>query len=262
MSGNHETYALITGASRGLGRAFAFELAKQNANLILVALPNEGLAAFASQLGQRGVNVHFFETDLSKRENVEALAATVNQSFALNVLVNNAGRGGTRRMEEAEPHYIDGILQLNIVATALLTRLLLANLRQQGSAWILNVSSMAAFSPIGFKTVYPASKAFIRHFSLGLREELKGTGVSVSIVYPGPMKTNSDVTQRIEDQGIKGRIGLLSPEAVASVALREMLAGKANIIPGFGNKLNRWLMGLLPEKLVIKLVSRAVLKEL
>jgi uncharacterized protein len=153
-------------------------------------------------------------------------------------------------------------MQLNVVATALLTQLLLPNLRRQERAWLLNVSSIAAFSPIGFKTVYPASKAFIRHFSLGLREELRGTGVSVSVVYPGPMKTNLDVTQRIENQGFKGKLGLCSPEEVAFIAVRQMLAGRANIVPGFANKLNRWLMALLPEGLVVWLVSRAVSKEL
>jgi short-subunit dehydrogenase len=255
-------WTLITGASQGLGRAFAFEFAKRNTNLILVALPGEGLPGLASQLETHGVSVHFFEADLSEEEALKTLAKYVNQHFSLRYLINNAGKGGTRRIEDADLAYTDSILQLNVVATALLTQLLLPNLRRQERAWVLNVSSIAAFSPIGFKTVYPASKAFIRHFSLGLREELRGTGVSVSVVYPGPMKTNLDVTQRIETQGLKGKLGLCSPEEVASIAIRQMLEGRANIVPGFANKLNRWLMALLPEGLVVWLVSRAVSKEL
>jgi short-subunit dehydrogenase len=255
-------YALITGASQGLGRAFAFEFANRNTNLILVALPGEGLPDLASQLETHGVSVHFFEADLSEAETLKTLAKWVNQQFSVRYLINNVGKGGTRRIEDADLAYTDSILQLNVVATALLTQLLLPNLRRQERAWLLNVSSIAAFSPIGFKTVYPASKAFIRHFSLGLREELRGTGVSVSVVYPGPMKTNLDVTQRIENQGFKGKLGLCSPEEVAYIAVRQMLAGRANIVPGFVNKLNRWLMALLPEGLVVWLVSRAVSKEL
>lgn len=262
MKDTSNNYALITGASQGLGRAFAWEMARRKINLILVALPDDGLPNLALQLEEQGVNVHFFETDLSKKEHVEELAKTVNQRFELKILVNNAGRGGTRRLMDADPNYVDSILQLNIMATALLTKLLLANLQRQETAWILNVSSMAAFSPIGFKTVYPASKAFIRHFSLGLGEELRGTGVSVSVVYPGPMMTNIDVTQRIENQGFNGRLGLMLPEEVASIAIRQMMAGRPNIVPGIANKLNRWLMAFLPERLVIRLVSRAVLKEL
>jgi uncharacterized protein len=256
------SYALITGASQGLGRAMAFELAKRKVNLLLVALPGEGLSGLGSQLAEQQISVHCFEMDLSLRENVEALATDINLRFDVHILINNAGIGGTRRMEVAEIDYLHAIIQLNIMATTLLTQLLLPNLRQQKEAYLLNVSSMAAFSPIAFKTVYPASKSYVRHFSLALREELRGTGVSVSVVYPGPMKTNADVLQRIESQGIKGKIGLLSPVEVASIAIRQMLAGKVNIIPGFANKLNRWLIALLPEGMVIRMVSNAVKKEI
>ncbi len=256
------SYALITGASQGLGRAMAFELAKRKVNLLLVALPGEGLSGLASQLSEHQISVHCFEMDLSLRENVEALAADINLRFDVHILINNAGIGGTKHIGAAELAYLDAIIQLNIMATALLTLLFLPNLRLQKAAYVLNVSSMAAFSPIAFKTVYPASKSFVRHFSLALREELRGTGISVSVVYPGPMKTNADVLQRIESHGLKGKIGLLSPEEVAAVAIRQLLDGRANIIPGFTNKLNRWLMALLPEGMVIRVVSRAVKKEI
>lgn len=193
---------------------------------------------------------------------MEALAQKINAEFKIQFLINNAGRGGTRAFEAADVDYLNGILQLNIVATALLTRLLLPNLRQQKPAYILNVSSMAAFSPIGFKTVYPASKAFVRHWSLGLREELRGTGVSVSVVYPGPMATNADASQRIESQGFKGKIGLVSPEEVAKISLQGTFSGKATIVPGFMNKINRVLMALLPNWLKIPLITNAIKKEI
>ncbi len=256
-----KTFALLTGASQGLGRAMAFELAKRKINLLLVALPNENLPSLATQLADFQIVVHCFETDLSLRENLLSLAQTINENYRVNILVNNAGRGGSQRFEEVGLDYLNGILQLNIVATTLLTRLLLPNLRQQNQAWILNVSSMAAFSPIAFKTVYPASKAFVRHWSLGLREELKGSGICVSVVYPGPMKTNPDATQRIESQGLKGRIGLLMPEQVAAIAIRQMFQKKATILPGFANKLNRLLMAVLPGWVTVPLISRAVEKE-
>lgn len=256
-----KTFALVTGASQGLGRAMAIELAKRNTNLLLVSLPNEGLSQLATELADFKITVHFFETDLSLRENVEALAQTINANHSLHMLINNAGRGGSKFFEEARLEYLEGILLLNINATVLLTWLLLPNLRQQKQAYVLNVSSMAAFSPIGFKTVYPASKTFIRHWSLGLREELRGTGVSVSVVYPGPMKTNANVMQRIENQGFRGRVGLVSPSEVARICVLQTLRGKATIVPGFGNKLNRLLMALLPNGLKIPLISSAVKKE-
>lgn len=87
------------------------------------------------------------------------------------------------------------------MATSLLTHQLLPNLQKSSKAYVLNVSSLAAFSPIGYKTVYPASKAFIHSFSRGLYQELKDTNVFVSVVNPGPMKTNAEVSRRIEEQG-------------------------------------------------------------
>lgn len=262
MNLNPTPFALVTGASQGLGRALAFELAKRKINLLLVALPGEGLVGLASQLAEFQIVVHFFETDLSLRENIVALAKAVNGAYPLQILVNNAGRGGTQRFEAASIDYLEGVLQLNTSATVLLTRLLLPNLRQLKLAYVLNVSSMAAFSPIGYKTVYPASKAFVRHFSLGLREELRGTGVSVSVVCPGPMKTNADVAQRIERQGFMGKIGVLSPERVATISIRQMLRGSASIVPGLANKFNRMLMRLLPSRIAILLISKAVKKEI
>ena len=257
----NNSFALITGASQGLGKAFAFELAKRKTNLILVALPNENLAALAAQLTDFQITVHYFETDLSLRENVEALAQTINANHAVDMLINNAGRGGSKHFEDAPLDYVEGILQLNITATVLLTRLLLPNLRQQKQAYVLNVSSMATFSPIGFKTVYPASKAFVRHWSLGLREELRGTGIKVAVICPGPMATNADVTKRIKNQGFKGNIGLLSPAEVARIGVLHTFRGKATIVPGFVNKLNRLLMAFLPNWLKIPLISSAVKKE-
>lgn len=257
-----KTFALVTGASQGLGKAMALELAKRKINLLLVALPGEGVEPLAAQLAGLGVEAHFYETDLSRRENVLKLTDWVNQNFSVGILINNAGRGGTRSMLAADAEYVDGIVQLNIAAPALITHQLLPNLLRQNNAYILNVSSMAAFSPIGFKTVYPASKRFIRHFSLGLRQELKGTGVSVSVVCPGPMKTNADVAHRIEKQGWMGRIGLVSPETVAEIAVRQMFRRKACILAGWSNYLNRWLLAILPDGLKVPLLTKAVRREI
>ncbi|MBI1225239.1 MAG: SDR family NAD(P)-dependent oxidoreductase [Bacteroidetes bacterium] len=256
------SFAIITGASQGLGRAFAFELAKRKTNLILVSLPNEGLSLLAAELANFNIKVHFFETDLSLQQNIEGLAHEINETFQIHCLINNAGRGGTCRFEEAKMAYLHGILQLNIISVVLLTRLLVPNLRKQKQAFILNISSMAAFSPIAYKTVYPASKAFIRHWSLGLREELRGTGVSVSVLYPGPMKTNLDAMQRIEKQGLKGKMGLVPPEDVAKVAITNLFRNRATIVPGFMNKINFRMMRLFESRLLTRLISNAVKLEL
>ncbi|MBK7099166.1 MAG: SDR family NAD(P)-dependent oxidoreductase [Sphingobacteriales bacterium] len=260
MSHLSKKYGVITGASQGLGMAFAKELASQNLNLILVSLPGQQLAQKASQLMQEhDVEVLFYETDLTVKENVITLCQWLNAQFDIYLLINNAGVGGTRRFTEASVQYIDTILQLNVVATSLLTHQLLPNLLKQPQAYILNVSSMAAFSPIGYKTVYPASKTFIHSFSRGLSEELKKTGVVVSVVNPGAMATNEDTCKRINKLGFWGRLTLLQPEKVAGYCIKKLFKKDRVIM------VNPWswlAMVLLPIWIKLPVLSNNIKKEI
>lgn len=266
MKSNFDTrgnFALITGSSRGLGLEIARELARRKFNLLLVALKGEGLHELSAGLSTEfGVKVCYREADLAEPQAVFEVASWAMEKGSVRVLVNNAGIGGTRSFEKATAGYIDNIIQLNIRATSLLTRLLLPALKQSGEAFILNVSSMASFSPVAYKTVYPASKAFIWSFSRGLHEELKDTGVFVSVVHPGPMKTNADVTRRIEKQKIFGRMGLLSPEKTAWITVDGLLKRDALIIPGFLNKVNWLMIQIVPVWLRLSLLSRVIRREL
>ncbi len=253
-------YAIVTGASQGLGKAFAVELARMNINLILVSLPDQQLPLLADQLSDDyGVRVHYYETDLSVPENVLSLTHCINEKFSVFLLINNAGVGGSRRFEDATAGYINTIMQVNVVATSLLTHQLLNNLKQQPQSYILNVSSMAAFSPIGYKTVYPASKAFVHSFSRGLYQELKETNVFVSVVNPGAMKTSEEITRRIERQGFWGRLTLLDPEKVAHFCMKQLFKKDSVImLNGFS-----WLMlQLLPMWIKLPLLTKAIRKEL
>jgi len=258
---NGLNYALITGASQGLGKFLALDLAKRNYNILLVALPNENLNILASEIKNLNVSVEFFETDLTKKENILSLVKWAN-TFPIEVLINNAGCGGSKYINDASEDYIDNIILLNIRATSLITKLLISNLTQQPKSYILNISSMAAFSPIGYKTVYPASKKFIDFFSLGLHEELKSKNVTVSVVYPGPMKTNPDVSQRIEEQSKFVNAGVIELEDVARISLNKLFAGKTRIIVGKLNKFSRIILALLPLRTKIKILSKAVKKEI
>jgi len=260
---NTTTYALITGASKGLGKAFALELACMGKNLILVSLPDEGLKDFSESIqSEYGNDVVYFETDFLKNKNIIDFARRVNQSYNLEILINNAGIGGSCKFTDASTEYLETIIQLNVSAPVLLLHELLPNLLKQKKAWVLNVASMACFSPIGFKTVYPASKKFIQHFSAGLREELKTNGISISCVYPGPMRTNSVVSNRIEKYGLWGRFILMTPEQVAARSINLMLKNKRNIVPGAGNKIYRFLMTCFPPRIVLHVATNMVKKEL
>ena len=254
-------HALITGASEGLGKILAIDLAKRNYNILLVALPNENLDILAAQIKSLNVEVEFFETDLTKKDNLLKLADWANK-FPIEVLINNAGCGGSKYINEASVDYIENIILLNVRATSLITKLLIPNLTQRTKSYILNISSMAAFSPIGYKTVYPASKKFIDFFSLGLNEELKSNNVTVSVLYPGPMKTNPNVSKRIEEQSKFVNAGVIDLENVARISLNKLFSGKTRIIVGKLNKLSRIILAILPLNRRVKILSKAVKKEI
>ncbi len=252
-------YALVTGASRGLGRELAEELARRGCSLILTGT-NPRVESVAEELHDRyGIPAVARIADLTRREEVLALTADLNAHYNLFMLVNNAGMGGTRTFEEAPTDYLENILDLNIRATTLLTHQLLPNLKRQPRAYILNIGSMAAHNPTAYKTVYPASKAFLWSFTLGLREELKDTGVSVSIASPGAMATNDEVTARIQRQGFWGKATLKSTKSIARKCIRQTLKGKRHIII---NPLSLALSCLLPDVLRTPLLSRIVKREL
>ena len=253
-------FAVVTGASQGLGKEFALALARMKINVILVSLPDQNLPKLSREISETfGVHTQFYETDLSVKENVLELSSWINKLYSVTMLINNAGIGGTKKFIDASVHYINDIMQVNVVATSLLTHQLLPNLMAQSQSYILNVSSMAAFSPIGYKTVYPASKTFIHSFSRGLNEELKDTNVFVSVVNPGAMKTNDEITNRIEKQGYLGRLTLLHPEKVAKYCISQLLKKDSVImLNGFS-----WaLLKLIPVWIKLPLMSKAVKREL
>lgn len=252
-------YALVTGASRGLGRAIAIELAQRGYPTILISRSDKVYEVCEEITSQYGIPSVGFSVDLADPHAIAVFAEQVNATYQVFMLVNNAGIGGSRRFVDASTQYLENILDLNTKGTALLTHALLPNLLRQPKAYILNVSSMAAHTPTGFKTVYPASKAFIHHFSLGLREELKGTPVSVSVCSPGAMATNDEVTARIERQGFFGRFTLKSVESIAKKCVRQTLKGKRHIVI---NPVSYALSKMVPNAIKTPILTRIVKREL
>jgi hypothetical protein len=259
MKQSEKQFAVITGASMGLGKSFANELARKKMNLILISLPGQNLPALARELSEQyEVETRFYETDLSVTGNVMELAAWINNHFRVNLLVNNAGLGGSRSFTEAPAGYINNIVQINVMATSLLTHQLLPNLMEQSRSYILNVSSLAAFTPMGYKTVYPATKAFVRSFSRSLNEELKHSNVFVTVVTPGAMKTSPEITSRIEKQGWLGRLSLLHPDQVARKSIERMFRRDPEITL---NPVSWLFLNLTPLWIKLPLMTRAIRRE-
>jgi len=260
MSDFKDCFALVTGASQGLGRAFAVELAKRGFNIILVSLPDEALPEVAHNLRKQfGVKVACYESDLTVHENLLAFGNWVNLNFDVFLLINNAGKGGSQSFIEASAEYLNSIIQLNVKVTSLLTHQLLPNLLRQEKAFVLNVSSLAAFTPLGYKTVYPASKVFVDYFSRGLKEELKKTGVMVSVVHPGAMKTNSEIIRRIHKQGLMAKLCLQTPERVAAASLNRILLNKKQISV---NPVSSFVLKIIPLWIRLPLLSNIIKREL
>jgi short-subunit dehydrogenase len=256
-------YTVITGASTGLGKAFALACARRGMNLLLIALPGSNIRETARHLQQlHKTDVRWFEADLANPTTLMELASDLAAKYSIQFLINNAGIGGTSPMSETPPESIDSIIMLNVRGTVMLTRMLIPALQQHSRSYILNVSSMAAFMPIAYKTVYPASKAFISSFSLGMREELSHTGVSVSVLYPGPLMTNSSSARRILSHSSWAKLGLMPVDKMAGYALQRALDGQGAIIPGWFNRLNHAFMQWVPPEIKLRLVSREVRKEL
>ena len=253
-------FAVIAGASQGIGRAFALELAKRQFNVVLVSLPGQNLGHLSEMIIKEfGVHSFFYETDFSDDDNIRRLATWINENFNISILINNAGIVGSKAFEEAHIDYINTIIQVNIKATALLTHQLLTNLKCQPRAYILNVSSIAAFSPVGCKTVYPASKTFIHFFSRGLYAELKDTNVFISVINPGVMATSEEIKFRIKMQGIIGKLSLLDPAKVAHYAIKRLLMRDTVIMV---NPFIWLLSALLPIWIKLPMMTKIVKREI
>lgn len=256
-------YVVITGASLGLGKAIAEKLAAEGCNLILLSLPQENLGACCDELAVTyGINTLHYETDLRNEDNIREFAEwTLAQDVEIAGLVNNAGIGGSAFFEKTDLLDIDSMILINIRALTLMTRLFVPELKKREKSFILNVSSIAAFKPMPYKTVYPASKAYVYSFSVGLGEELKDTPVHVAVLHPGPMDTSEENAGRISKHGFLGKLVHLSVDEVAEIGVQQLLTGKKVIIPGIFNKICIRLLKTIPRDIAMPILTKVLRKE-
>ncbi|MGF6592165.1 SDR family NAD(P)-dependent oxidoreductase [Pseudomonas sp. 2835] len=228
-------YAMITGASSGLGLALAEALARRGRNLILVARQRDPLESIAIELTQRfGVEVLFRACDLGEPLRLSGFLLELEESERhIDLLVNCAGIRSYGHFLAQEWSDEQDLIEVNILALTRLCHALGNAMAVQGGGQILNVASLAAFAPGPWMSSYAASKAYVLHFSEGLREELKRTGIKVSVLCPGPVRSPLRRIPRLE----KGQ-RCLSPEEVALYTVRALDKNRALIIPG---RRNRWL---------------------
>jgi uncharacterized protein len=243
--------ALITGASAGIGREFARQLARRAHTLVLVARREQRLLELRDELRQRNPNVlvHVRVVDLADRNQINALTTWLNeQKTDIDLLINNAGLGDYGSFATSDTERDDRIIQVNIVALTLLTRRLLPQMIARKHGAILNVSSSAGFLPIPGMAVYAASKGYVNSLSEALRAELRGTGVSVTALCPGPIHTEfGEAAKRPGRQPERGpEFVYVSVEKTVRNALAAAEAGKPLVIPGLVMRLGMLFVRMMP----------------
>jgi len=252
-----ESTFLITGATGGLGKAFAAECASRGWGLFLTDLREERLALLAHGLERAyGVQVHYHAADLTKPASRAAMFDSFRaEGLRFRGLINVAGLDHEGLFFERSSEEITRILRLNIEATLIMTRALLAYRDHAIPFRIVNVSSLAAFFAMPVKATYAASKRFLLDFSLALRNELRDENVTVTVLCPAGMPTTDECIEAIEAQGM---MGILTTEDIGKVAHQTMeaaLRGRAIVIPGFLNRVLRWFSGLIPAANVTDVIG-------
>jgi short-subunit dehydrogenase len=252
-----KNFAVVTGASKGIGQAIAHQLAKRGCNLLLTSRSENLLNVLASELTYKYKNeVHIFPADLTDTASPQKLYNfCIEKNFPVNILVNNAGYGLWGKFNALSLDDQLNMLRLNSEIIVRNSYLFLDLLKKQPHSYILNVASTAAYQAVSTMAVYGASKIFVLNFSRALRHELKGTGVSVSCLSPGT--TSTEFMERAGQQALKKRADKVAmhPESVARIAVKGMFKRKAEIIPGFINWISVKAIPFMPKKLVEKIAA-------
>jgi uncharacterized protein len=243
--------ALITGASEGIGRELARVFAGEGFDVVLVARGADRLEEVASEIALRhGVRAVPVPRDLAKPDAPAELAEELaRRGIPVHVLVNNAGLMEFGRFLDTPPDRLAAMLELNVVALTGLTRHFVPPMVAAGRGRVLNIGSIGSFLPMPSLAAYGASKAYILSFSEALSEELRGTGVTVSVCCPGFTETH--MAHQIEGvEKLEGVAPLMDPGEVARVAYHACIAGEVVHVPGVANRIAIGVLGLQPRWLV------------
>jgi len=252
--------ALVTGASAGIGREFARQLASRAKSLILIARRQQKLNELGDELKRLypAVSICIHKTDLADPAQLNELLTWLDrENTGVDLLINNAGLGDSGVFATGDPIRNEQMTLLNVVALTTLTRHLLPRMIAKRRGGILNVSSLAGFLPIPYFAVYAATKAYVTSFSEALRAELRDTGVSVCALCPGPVHTEfQEVAKRPGAQPDAGPEFVFVPvEQVVHDALTALETDRPLVVPGFAMKFGMFLVRITPMP-ILRFLSR------
>jgi short-subunit dehydrogenase len=248
---------LVTGATGGLGKAFAVEAALRGWDLLLTDLDDGRLNLLAAGLERvYGVEVRWHEADLTKEASRTELVSWIcDQGLRVRGLINVAGLDHEGPFMERDSAEIMSILRLNIESTLMMIHALLEFRDYASTFRIINVSSLGAYFSMPIKATYAASKRFLLDFSLALRNELREENVGVTVLCPAGMPTNQDCIDAIEAQGLMGQLTTENVGSVARQTLDAALRGRPIVIPGYLNRLLLGLGSLVPAPSVADMIG-------
>ncbi len=249
--------ALVTGASSGLGADFARELGRRGAHLIVVARRTDQLEALAAEVrASARVEVDVISADLSAPTAAQSLFDQISRiGKGVDVLINNAGLGLYGRSIEIPWRKEQAMLQIDIVTLAGLTKLFLPQMLERRFGFILNISSIAAYQPTPLYASYSAAKTFVLYYSEALSHELRGSGVSVTVLSPGVTATEFLHVAGQTATAYQRFVMMRSPD-VARIGIHALLTGRRHVVPGFLNAALAWGAGLSPHVLSMRLAER------
>ncbi|MEP7050594.1 MAG: SDR family oxidoreductase [Pseudomonadota bacterium] len=247
------TYALVTGASSGLGEEFARQLAHRGCNLVLTGRAREKLETLASDLARiNGVATRVVTADLAQPGGAEQLALIVDDlGVTIDHLVNNAGFGSAGNFAESEARRETGMVRVNVESVVCLSGHFLPGMVKRNRGGIINIASIAAFQPTPYMATYGASKAFVVSFSAALASELEKSDVRVLACCPGPVPTGFQAAAGIREGSVL-KFAKLEPNEVVQSTLEAYASGRVVYVPGTANAVQTTLSKLLPRALVVR----------
>ncbi len=248
---------LITGASSGIGEAFARRLAAEKHDLVLVARSEKALHELCDELMlEHKITAHYVVLDLTEPDADQKLFdETERHAFEVDWLINNAGFGSYGDFAERELEHETGMIDLNIRSLIAITHRYLKGMRERKSGTIINVSSAAGFQPIPFMATYAATKAFVNSFSEAIAEENRPFGIQVMALCPGSTKTNFHAAAKM-DRSLQVK-GQQTVDDVIETAMRGIKGGRTRIVSGFVNDLVSRIVTFVPNKLITRVMGNA-----
>ena len=253
--------ALITGATGGIGYEIAKLFAADWIDVVLVARRKDELEAIKIEFGRFPIRVYCFDIDLSiAGSSTRLYQHCLSEDIRIDYLVNNAGYGDYNKVVDGKHELYANMLQLNVLALTDLSTLFVKDMVISGSGKILNVGSLAGFQPAPMMAVYAASKSYVMHFTEALHAELKGTGVTATVLSPGLTRTGFLTRAKMENAAFASGYQL-DARQVASCGYKAMFAGKLNVVPGLLNKILAFATGIMPSRTLLLAMAAYVMRK-